>query len=87
MEQDRTPAFFVYQYELAGELLVSYETVVNLISATTTRTGLKVKAVLDARKYATGVQISDAEMAGLNLCPHEKHPQWNYTLRPGTPSI
>ena len=70
-----------------GEPLVSYETVVNLISATTTRTGLKVKAVLDARKYAMGVQISDAEMAGLNLCPHEKHPQWNYTLRPGTPSI
>src|SRR5207247_5689981 len=36
-----------------GEPLVSFETVVNLISATTTRRGLRVKAVLDKRWYET----------------------------------
>ena len=66
-----------------GEPLVSYETVVNLISGTTTRSGLKVRAMLDSRAYATGTEISDEAMAGLQLRPHAKYPQWNYTLLPG----
>jgi hypothetical protein len=66
-----------------GEPLVSYETVVNLISGTTTRSGLKVRAMLDSRAYATGTEISDEAMAGLQLRLHAKYPQWNYTLLPG----
>lgn len=65
-----------------GEPLVSFETVINLISATTTRTGLRVKACLDKNYYATGIQISDEEMAKLNLRAHEENPQWNYSLSP-----
>ena len=65
-----------------GEPLVSFETVINLISATTTRTGLKIKARLDQRVYATGIEISKGEMAKLNLRRHSKNPQWNYSLSP-----
>jgi hypothetical protein len=49
-----------------GEPLVSLETVVNLISGTTTRAGLKIKARLDKRYYETGIEISDEEMEKLN---------------------
>jgi Rhodopirellula transposase DDE domain len=68
-----------------GQPLVSYETVVNLIGATRTKTGLRVKAMLDPKVYPTGIKISNAAMAQLHVTPHEVHPQWNYTLQPRSP--
>jgi len=68
-----------------GQPLVSYETVVNLIGATRTKTGLRVKAMLDPKVYATGIKISDAAMAQLHVTPHGVHPRWNYTLQPRAP--
>ena len=65
-----------------GEPLVSYETVVKLIGATTTRKGLQVKAKLDRRNYQTGVKITDEEMEKLNIEYHDVNPQWNYTIKP-----
>jgi len=65
-----------------GQPLVSFETVIQLISATTTRTGLRIKARLDKRVYATGMKIGNAEMEKLNLRLHEQNPQWNYSLSP-----
>jgi len=65
-----------------GRPLVSYETVVNLIGATRTKAGLRVKAALDAGTYELGVKIPDVEMERLNLQPHRTLPHWNYTLRP-----
>ena len=53
-----------------GEPLVSFGTVVNLISATTTRRGLWVRAVLDKRRHETGVKISDEQIKELNIRPH-----------------
>ena len=64
----------------AGEPLVSYQTVVNLIGSTTTQQGLRIKARLDAKAYATKVQISDEQMQSVRLEPHKTHPQWNYTI-------
>lgn len=66
--------------------LVSYETVVNLIGATRTGTGLRVRARLDRREYDLGVKISDAEMKRLKLSPHRLLPTWNYTIHPRGPS-
>jgi hypothetical protein len=63
-----------------GRPLVSYRTVIELIGATTTRTGLKIKAERDTEWYPTGVKISDADMAALPLTPHDFHGDWNYTL-------
>ncbi|MBZ5563325.1 MAG: ISAzo13 family transposase [Acidobacteriia bacterium] len=65
-----------------GRPLVSYETVVNLIGATRTKTGLRIKAALDTRQYEAGVKISDAEMERINLRPHSTNPSWNYTISP-----
>jgi hypothetical protein len=65
-----------------GQPLWSYRTVLNLIAATTTKTGLKVKAVLDQNEYKTGIKISDEEMKRLQIRPHKTHPNWNYTLLP-----
>jgi hypothetical protein len=65
-----------------GEPLRDYETIVNLISRTTTVAGLKVTCRLDRRKYATGRRITDKEMTCVNLLPSMFHGEWNYTIRP-----
>ena len=57
-------------------------TVVELIGATTTRTGLKVECALDERTYEKGVKVSNAEMAALDIVGDQFHPQWNYTIKP-----
>lgn len=67
-----------------GEPLVSFETVVNMISATKTNQGLRIKAVLDQRRYETGVKISEEQMKTLNLQRHKQNPEWNYSLLPRT---
>lgn len=67
-----------------GQPLVSYETVLNLISGTKTRTGLRIKAKLDRKRYETGVEITEEQMRSINLQPHTVHPQWNYTIAPGS---
>jgi len=67
-----------------GRPLVSYETVVNLIGATRTKTGLRIKAALDTREYEAGVKISDEEMLRINLRPHSTNPSWNYTISPSS---
>jgi hypothetical protein len=56
------------------------------IGQTKTRAGLKVQAHLVTEHYATGVKVSDKEMAALNLQRHDVCPQWNYTIRPRTNS-
>ena len=65
-----------------GRPLVSHEIVVKLIGATMTKTGLKVKARLDKRKYPLKVKVTDDQMRSLNIEPHEFHGEWNYTIRP-----
>ena len=65
-----------------GKPLVSYETVVNLIGGTTTKTGLKVKAILDTNYYETGVEVTLSEMEQIQLRPHKMFPHWNYTISP-----
>ena len=63
-----------------GRPLVNYETVVNLIGATRTRTGLRVKAVLDTRTYHKGVKVKDDALRAVRLRRHNLHPAWNYTI-------
>jgi len=63
-----------------GRPLVNYETVVNLIGATKTRTGLRVKAVLDTRTYAKGLTVEDQALRDVQLRRHTFHPDWNYTI-------
>jgi hypothetical protein len=62
--------------------LVSYRVIVNLISATTTRTGLSVHCELDPNRYPKGIVVTDAEMAAINIMRAEFHGEWNYTISP-----
>jgi hypothetical protein len=65
-----------------GRPLVSYEAIVNLIGSTKTRSGLKVKALLDRRTYELGEKIDERDMKALRWKPHSFHGDWNYTLQP-----
>lgn len=67
-----------------GQPLVSYETVIQLIGATHTRTGLTVQAGLDQHAYPTGIKISDDQMAHIQLQKDRFHGEWNYTISPTT---
>ena len=63
-----------------GKPLTSYETVVNLIGATRTKTGLRIKAKLDRKEYEKGEEITDEQMEHIEIEPHKTHPKWNYTI-------
>jgi hypothetical protein len=65
-----------------GKPLESHAAIVNLIASTTTSTGLKVYCELDDREYEKGIEVSDEQMAMLNMKRHEFHGDWNYTRRP-----
>jgi hypothetical protein len=67
-----------------GRPLVSLEVIVNLIGNTTTRAGLKVRAELDPAPYPTGIKVSDAELAAVQLQPATFHGNWNYAITPHT---
>ena len=62
--------------------LTSLEVVLELISHTTTKTGLAVIAVKDSNTYPTGLKVSDDELAALNLSRESFHGEWNYTIKP-----
>ena len=65
-----------------GQPLVSHEVIINLIAATTTRTGLDVYARLDQSLYPNQIQVTDDQLAAVNLDRHAFHPEWNYTIKP-----
>ena len=68
-----------------GRSLTDIRTVVELIGATTTKTGLTVQALYDANWYPTGEKISEADFASIPLTPHDWHGEWNYTIAHSNP--
>ncbi|MBA3518613.1 MAG: ISAzo13 family transposase [Rhizobiales bacterium] len=69
-----------------GKPLVSHQVIVQLIAATTTKAGLKVRCELDPNSYPAGIKVSDAELQAVNLRRHDFHGEWNYTLSPNPPA-
>lgn len=65
-----------------GQPLVSHEVIVNLIAATTTRKGLKVRAEIDDARYEKGVKVSDAQFATIRISGDDFHGEWNYVISP-----
>lgn len=65
-----------------GKPLRTFETMVNMIGATRTRSGLKVKALLDTHPYEKGMKVSAAQFDELHIRGRQFHPDWNYTLVP-----
>ena len=64
--------------------LVSYQVIINSIAATTTSAGLKVFARLDQRDYPKKIEVTDAQLAAVNIAPDPFHPEWNYAIAPST---
>jgi Rhodopirellula transposase DDE domain len=69
-----------------GRPLTDRLAVVELIGATTTKTGLKVESALDTRSYQKGIKVANAEMKRLHITGDAFHPEWNYTIKPQQPS-
>jgi transposase len=65
-----------------GRPLTSYEVVITSIATTTTSKGLKVYARLDESDYPRKIEVSDADLAAVNLARDDFHPEWNYSISP-----
>lgn len=68
-----------------GRPLTDYATIIELIAATTTKTGLSVESALDTRIYEKGIKITKAEMKRLDIRGDTFHPEWNYSVIPRIP--
>jgi hypothetical protein len=65
-----------------GKPLVSHEAIVNLIAATTTKKGLKVRAELDSGHYPKGIKVTDEELETIRIVREDFHGEWNYSIVP-----
>jgi hypothetical protein len=65
-----------------GRPLASHEIIINLISSTTNKSGIEIKAELDANKYKTGIKITKEQIVRVNIEHHETNEKWNYTISP-----
>jgi len=65
-----------------GEPLINYETIVQLIAATKTAAGLRVKCKPDKRKYKPGKIVTDEQMESIQIKRNVFHGDWNYEILP-----
>lgn len=65
-----------------GRPLIDIETIVSLITSTSTQNGLKIDCLVDNHIYPTGRKISDEELAKVNLIPYDRLARWNYSVMP-----
>jgi hypothetical protein len=64
-----------------GRPLTTYQTIVNLISRTTTRTGLTIRCELDPQDYPTKIKLTDQQKKAIPIGRHAFHGDWNYTIK------
>ena len=65
-----------------GRPLETISVIINLISSTSTDTGLKVKCSLDTKQYQTGIKINDEKLEEVNIVRNDFHGEWNYVITP-----
>jgi hypothetical protein len=65
-----------------GKPLISHEVIINLIAATTTKEGLKIKCQIDDNIYPKGIKISDKELEKVKILRDDFHGEWNYSISP-----
>jgi Rhodopirellula transposase DDE domain len=65
-----------------GKPLTSLAVIVNLIAATRTRTGLRVRCEIDSSRYPKGQKITDEQFSTINIKREKFHGDWNYTILP-----
>lgn len=76
--------FSVISQNWAGQPLVSYETVLKFIRTSKTETGFQCTAYFDRKHYETKRKATSEEQANVNLLPHARFPEWNYTICPNS---
>jgi hypothetical protein len=74
--------FSVISMNWRGRPLTTVEVIVSLIAATTTKTGLKIKAARSDKAYMCGEKVSDEDLQRLKILTADFHPEWNYAIRP-----
>lgn len=72
--------FSFISMNLRGQPLTDIRTIIELISNTTTKTGLTIQSAYDNTWYPIGVKVTDRQLKSLPLKPHDWHGDWNYTL-------
>jgi len=65
-----------------GRPLTSHQIIVDLIGATSTTTGLTVRAELDTGTYPTGIKYTKKQIDALPITHHDFHGEWNYSVAP-----
>jgi transposase len=70
-----------------GKPLVSHQVIVDLIAATTTKAGLKVRAQIDSNLYPSGLKVTDKQVAALHIEHDDFHGEWNYKILPRPPLV
>ena len=65
-----------------GRPLTSHQIIVDLIGATSTATGLTVRAELNTGTYPTGIKYTNKQVDALPITRHDFHGEWNYTVTP-----
>src|SRR5271165_5393550 len=68
-----------------GRPLTDHAAIIELIAATSTKTGLKVESALDTRVYEKGIKVTNAKMKSLDIRGDAFHPEWNYSVVPRKP--
>jgi len=70
-----------------GKPLITHEVIVNLIAATTTRKGLKIRAELDTTHYPKGIKVTDEEFTTISIVRDDFHGEWNYSIMPSSKNM
>ncbi|MEI6704532.1 MAG: ISAzo13 family transposase [Deltaproteobacteria bacterium] len=70
-----------------GKPLITHEVIVNLIAATTTRKGLKIRAELDTTHYPKGIKVTDEEFTTICIVRDDFHGEWNYSIMPSNKNM
>lgn len=63
-----------------GRPLLCYQTIVKLLAATKTKSGLSIKSRLDKKKYKKGIKISKDQLREISMRKDSFHGEWNYTI-------
>jgi hypothetical protein len=74
--------FSFISLEWAGHPLRSLDIMRQYIEGTTTKTGLKVTALINERQYEKGKTIPAQLLKEIPLSNHSELPAWNYTISP-----
>jgi hypothetical protein len=74
--------FSVISNNWKGMPLLDHETMLKYIRTSKTKTGLRITAELDTRKYRKGIKISNEQMASIKIKNFTQRPKWNYAISP-----